>query len=341
MNKSKRKNKKKAPRRRRALLIAAGAAATLLIAAAALLLLPGGAPRTAILHIPRGATAAQVSDSLAATFGPSYARSLGRTASILGIDLSARHGAFTIRKGTSPLLAIYRLRRRGQTPVRLTINSQRTLGDITALLADRLEFSADDFSRFLAADTARSLAPLYLDETYQFYWTDSPAQVYKKISDAYSRFWTPARRAAADSLGLTPDRLVTLASIVEAETTLRDEHGRIGRLYINRLHKGMRLQADPTVRFAGGDFTVRRISRAMLSIPSPYNTYLHPGLPPGPIGTVSPATIDAILASAPSDDLYMCAAPDFSGRHLFTASYSRHLDNAAAYAAALNAAGIH
>ena len=131
-----------------------------------------------------------------------------------------------------------------------------------------------------------------------------------------------------------------VASIVDEETNKADEKGKIGRLYINRLNKGMKLQADPTVKFALGDFSLRRIRKNHLSVNSPYNTYRNTGLPPGPIRTTSVATIDRILDSEPSDHIYMCAKEDFSGYHNFAASYSEHMANARKYQQALNKRGI-
>ncbi len=117
--------------------------------------------------------------------------------------------------------------------------------------------------------------------------------------------------------------------------------GTIGRLYINRIKKGMRLQADPTIRFALQDYTIRRITRKHLGVKSPYNTYSHAGLPPGPIRTTSRTTIDAILDSTPNEYLYMCAREDFSGRHNFAKTFEEHSRNARKYQKALNSRGIH
>ncbi|MDE6028396.1 MAG: endolytic transglycosylase MltG, partial [Muribaculaceae bacterium] len=129
-------------------------------------------------------------------------------------------------------------------------------------------------------------------------------------------------------------------SIVDEETNAKEEKGAIGRLYINRLKKGMKLQADPTVRFALNDFTIRRVKGEHLKADSPYNTYRYPGLPPGPIRTTGKTTIDLLLDSAPNDYLFMCAKEDFSGTHNFASTYAEHQENARKYQKALDVRGI-
>ena len=141
-------------------------------------------------------------------------------------------------------------------------------------------------------------------------------------------------------MGLTPDEVSTIASIVEEETSKADERGKVARLYLNRYQQHMRLQADPTVKFALGDFSIKRITQPMTQVKSPYNTYRVDGLPPGPIRLPEKSTIDAVLDAPQHDYLYMCARADFSGYHDFTRDYASHLDNAHRYQAALNNRGI-
>jgi len=160
------------------------------------------------------------------------------------------------------------------------------------------------------------------------------------MHDYYEKFWTDERKAQATSQGITPDQAVTLASIVEEETSKADERGKVARLYLNRLQHGMRLQADPTVKFALGDFSIRRLSVAMTQVQSPYNTYRVNGLPPGPIRLPEKATVDAVLTAPQHDYIYMCAKEDFSGYHNFATDYTTHMANARRYQAALNARGI-
>lgn len=154
------------------------------------------------------------------------------------------------------------------------------------------------------------------------------------------RFWTDDRREKARKLGLTPVEVATLASIVEEESAKPDEYPAIARLYMNRLKKGMLLQADPTVKYATGNFALRRITGEHLRTPSPYNTYLHPGLPPGPLRTPSKSTIDRVLSAPAHTYLYMCAKEDFSGYHNFASDYATHTANARRYQKELNRRGI-
>ncbi|MBR6508715.1 MAG: endolytic transglycosylase MltG, partial [Paludibacteraceae bacterium] len=157
----------------------------------------------------------------------------------------------------------------------------------------------------------------------------------------YKAFWTKERLRKADSLGLTPTEVATLASIVESETHNEKEYPIIASLYLNRLRKGMPLQACPTVIFATGDLKMRRVLKRHLKIDSPYNTYINRGLPPGPIRCAMGSTMDAVLNAPETDYLYMCANPDWSGTHIFSAKYSVHAETAKAYQQELNARQIH
>lgn len=319
-----------------------------IICAGLVLLCLGGTPRQAVILVTPGASEQMVNDSLTKYYGRDYAASLQRTASLLGLKLHGHPGRYEIGEGTSRLQAAWRIGKGRQSPVRLTYNNLRTRADITRAVAARFCFTPAQLDSALSDASLMAgygLTPdnadaLFLNNTIEAWWTDSPRKVIERVGKVYTSFWTDGRREKASKLGLRPEDVVIIASIAEEETNHADERGRIGRLYINRLQKGMRLQADPTVRFAANDFVMRRVGRNALAIQSPYNTYRVAGLPPGPIRTVEPATIDAILDSKPSDDLYMCALPDFSGRHAFTADYSEHQRNALDYRRALDRRGI-
>lgn len=179
-----------------------------------------------------------------------------------------------------------------------------------------------------------------MPDTYEFYWNATPNKIIKRLVEYREKFWTDKRKAQAASLGLSPIEATILASIVEEETNKADEKPIVARLYMNRLKKGMLLQADPTVKYAVGNFGLKRILQQHLNIESPYNTYKHPGLPPGPIRIPSGNTIDAVLNAPSNDYIYMCAKEDFSGYHNFTSSYSEHLNNARRYQAVLNKRNI-
>jgi UPF0755 protein len=164
--------------------------------------------------------------------------------------------------------------------------------------------------------------------------------VVNKLVDSRDAFWTTERRAAAKKMGLTPVEVAIVASIVEEESNKADERPLIARLYLNRYFIGMKLQADPTVKFAVGDFSLRRITGKHLTIDSPYNTYRNQGLPPGPIRIAEKTAMDAVLNAPQHSYLYMCAKEDFSGRHNFAEDYATHLQNARRYQDALNQRGI-
>lgn len=311
------------------------------------LLLAGHAPSSAVVRIPADVSSQQLSDSIAKYLGDGYARKVTRLVSLRGTDLSSRHGAYLIEAGMSPLSAMRRLTSGPQQPLTVTINGFRLLPVLEQKLAARFDFSQDSIASALAnPDLMRQfgLTPdqslaLFFNDSYEFFWNASPEDVIKKIGAHYQEVWNQNRRAKADALGLSPAEVMIVASIVDEESNKLDEKGTIGRLYVNRLKKGMKLEADPTVRFAGGDFNVKRV-RNPRSIQSPYNTYIHAGLPPGPIRTTSVETIDAILNSAPHNYIFMCAKEDFSGRHNFAATYAEHQANARRYKRELDRRGI-
>ena len=241
-----------------------------------------------------------------------------------------------------------KLARGGQTPVRVTFNNVRTIDQLAGRIVEQLCFSKDDLLALLQNDsvcadlgfTQATLPALFLPDTYEFYWTVTPEEFLQKMKREYRRYWMGPREEQAQAWGLTPVEVATLASIVEEETNKPDEMGTVAGLYMNRLRKGMPLQADPTVKFACGDFSLRRILKAHLAIESPYNTYRVTGLPPGPIRIASKQALDAVLNHRPNDYIYMCAREDFSGYHNFAVTWSEHQRNAARYQRELNRRGI-
>ena len=162
----------------------------------------------------------------------------------------------------------------------------------------------------------------------------------KRLKQEYDRYWNEQRRQKAQAQGLTPLEVSVLASIVDEETAKNDEKPIVAGLYLNRLHRGMLLQADPTVKFALNDPTIRRILFSHLEIDSPYNTYKNEGLPPGPIRVASLQALESVLNPTQHDYLYMCAKEDFSGYHNFAVTNAQHAANARRYQQALNQRGI-
>ena len=295
------------------------------------------------VRIPGGATKAQVADSLRSALGGRFG---ARVASLWNGDTKVSRGAYLVEPGDRAWRVARRIGQGRQTPVRLTFNNIRTLRQLADRLSRRMEFGSAEF--LAAADslgraegvTREQLPAMFVPDTYEAYWTDSPAKVVGMLFGYRGRFWNEERRAKAEALGITPVQVATLASIVEEESNAADERPLIARLYLNRLERGMPLQADPTVKFACGDFAARRVTGAMLRKDSPYNTYKVRGLPPGPIRVPSKSGIDAVLDAPGHDWIYMCAKYDFSGRHAYTADFASHARNASAYRRALDARGI-
>lgn len=257
-------------------------------------------------------------------------------------------GRYVVPHGDRLHTVFRRLRGGQQDPMELQIPSVRTLPKLASYLSHKLMLdSASIASSF--ADTAfchtlgftpQTLPALFVPNTYEVYWDTSLPTLMRRLQSEHNHFWEGKRNTLAQSIGLTPVEVCTLASIVDEETAANAEKPMVAGMYVNRLHIGMPLQADPTVKFAIGDFSLRRIYHNHLKTESPYNTYIHPGLPPGPIRIASIAGIDAVLGYVHHDYLYMCAKEDFSGTHNFARTYAEHLNNARRYAKALNTRNI-
>lgn len=303
---------------------------------------------SAEIYIPAGSTADAVADSLRRNLGERFGSATTRLWLLQNGNPQTARGHYRVPRGESALSLSRRLSLGHQDPIRFTFNNLRTLEALAERAGKRFDFSAADFTAAcdsilptLGFPTSATYPAAFLPDTHEFYWTTPAGKVVERLAAATTTFWTAdGRRDKAAALGLSPTEVTTIASIVEEESTVRAEHPLIGRLYINRLAAGMPLQADPTVKFACGDFAARRITADMLGKDSPYNTYRRTGLPPGPIRIVDRRTIDAVLDAPAGPQLYMCAKSDFSGRHDFTASYDVHRRNAAAYRRALDHRGI-
>ncbi len=254
-------------------------------------------------------------------------------------------GKYAISHGASIHEIVRMLVNGTQEPVNLVINKVRTKAQLAYLIGRRLECDSASVMSFLndpekaaayGVDTLTALT-LVLPDTYTYYWNSTPEQVFDKIRENHRRFWNEERTAAAAARSLTPATAYILASIVEEETNANDEKDTIASVYLNRLKKNHKLQADPTVKYALQDFSLRRILHKHLRADSPYNTYMYTGLPPGPICTPAVITIEKVLASPETKYMYFVAKADFSGRHTFAVTYKEHLDNAKLFHQALNA----
>lgn len=298
------------------------------------------------VYIPTGCTADALKDSLVSSLGYDYGSRVYSIWNKLGGAEALKAGSYFVSSGEPAWRLARRIKSRRQDPVRVTYNNIRTFGGLADAIASKMNFPADEFQ--LATDSLLSergvakeqYVSYFFPDTYEFYWTDDPVSVIKKIISTHDRFWNEDRRQKAGKLGLSPEQISTLASIVEEETNRVDERPKVARLYLNRLNRGMKLQADPTVKFAVGDFSLKRIRASHLRTHSPYNTYLNYGLPPGPIRIPMAATLDAVLSAPTHDYIYMCAKEDFSGYHNFASNFATHQANARKYQAALDARGI-
>ena len=257
---------------------------------------------------------------------------------------SIKPGKYEIKKGSSVLDVVRLLRNGRQTPVDLVITKLRTREDFARAVGKRFECDSAAMMDFL--ENADSLRPYdatpetalwrVLPDTYTYFWNTTPSLIYAKIAAAAKKFWTDERKQKAAQLGLTPTEAYTLASIIEEETRNNEEKDTIASVYLNRVKTGMPLQADPTVKFALKDFSLKRIYEKYTQVESPYNTYRNKGLPPGPICTPTRSTIDAVLAAPATNYLYFVASSDFRQAHRFSTTYAEHLVKAREYQEALN-----
>ena len=265
-----------------------------------------------------------------------------------GYSKNIRTGKYAIQPEEGIITVLRKLKNGHQEPLRLTIPESRTTDRLAGAIGRKLMMDSLSLSillkdsAFCAAqgfDTT-TIVCMFVPNTYEVYWNTSIENLMSRMKKEHDKFWNESRMAKASALGLSPEEVCTLASIIDEETSNNAEKPMIARMYLNRLAKGMPLQADPTVKFALKDFALKRIYHNMLNTDSPYNTYRYAGLPPGPIKVASVAGIEAVLNPASHSYLYMCAKEDFSGTHNFAATYQEHLKNASKYSKALNERGI-
>ena len=240
-----------------------------------------------------------------------------------------RTGSYVVEPHAKVLTLVRHLRNGMQTPLRLTIGKFRTPQQLNDYLNQKLMHN--DFN--IPLDSFHLVRP----DTYEFYWTVTPEQFMQRMEKEYDLFWSSRNTQSQYSLNRL--EIIILASIVEEETNNNGEKPLIASVYLNRLRRGMPLQADPTVKYAVGDFTLRRILNKHLATESPFNTYLHAGLPPAPICLPSKASIDAVLLAPETGYLYFCASEQLDGTHRFATTLDEHNQNAKKYHRAISALG--
>lgn len=263
---------------------------------------------------------------------------------LTGYPENIKTGRYKITTKTDITTLIRNLKAGHQSPVKLKFNNIRLKEDLADRLSNQLMLSKSEIlaalNDFVICNKYNfdldNIIAMFIPNTYEIYWDTSLEAFLDRMNNEYNKFWNNTRKQKAKEQGLSQIEVSTLASIVEEECFYTDEYPVVAGLYLNRLRRGQLLQADPTVKFAIGDFSLQRILYKHLEIDSPYNTYLHLGLPPGPIRMPSIKAIDAVLNAEEHDYLYMCAKEDFSGRHRFASTHTEHEHNAFLYRNELN-----
>jgi len=298
-----------------------------------------------LLFIPTGSDMAAVRESLSAIVPKINV--LDKSAKVLKWT-TVKPGRYLLSEGMTYFDLVRKLRNGNQDPLNVTFNNIRTIPQLAGVLARQLEPDSVALVEYLTHDTLaayygfkpETLIAMFIPNTYEFYWNTSLQGITNRFKREYDLFWTPQREAKLAEVGLSKIEVAILASIVNGESLMVDEMPTIAGAYINRLKINMKLQADPTVIFGIGDFSISRVLHSHLEYDSPYNTYKYGGLPPGPICMPTVAAIDAVLNYGRHNYIFFCAKDDFSGYHSFAVTYSEHLRNAAAYQRALNARDI-
>ncbi len=271
-------------------------------------------------------------------------------AKYIGLDEGIEAGTYTFEPGMTVIEVARTLKFGSDNSVRLVINNARTPEALAGKVAMQIDadsvsvlaaLRSDELMSEFGFDSAEAMFSIFLPNTYEVYRDVSPEDLVRRMKHESDKFWGDEQRIAQlERLGLTPYEVMTLASIVHEETNAKDEMARVAGVYVNRLKRGMLLQADPTLKYAAGDLTIKRVLNRHKTIDSPYNTYMYLGLPPTPIAMPDMAAIEGVLNYEEHDYLYFCARPEMDGRHNFARTLTEHNRNAAAYHRALDRANI-
>lgn len=270
-------------------------------------------------------------------------------AKILDYQENMKPGLYLLQKDMTNLQAIRMLRAGMQTPTKVTFNNVRLKSELASKITARVQADSTEFLALLNNDslinsygfTDENIMTMFIPNTYEMYYTTSEEGIFDRMHTEYEKFWTEERKQKAQKLGLSPQKVSILASIVQAESIKADERPKIAGVYLNRLERGIALQADPALVYAMGDFTIKRVLNVHKEVESPYNLYKYRGLPPGPINLPEINSIDAVLNAEDHKYIYFCAKSDFSGYHAFATNLAEHNRNAREYQSALNKARIY
>lgn len=298
----------------------------------------------AVILITDKASYEEVMDSLNINLEIKHPKVLEWLAGIKKYPDLIKPGRYVIESPVSNNGLINILRGGKQTPVKITFNSVRTLNDLAGKIGGQIEADSAEIISFLSDPDNYSddgfepenVISVFIPDTYEFYWNTDAEKLYTRMLTEYRRFWNKERLVKSEEIKLSPVEISTLASIVDEEALKEEEKPRIAGVYLNRLNRGIPLQADPTIKFVINNFNVNRILYKHLETDSPYNTYKYAGLPPGPIGCPSIDGIDAVLNAEKHDYLYFAAKADFSGYHNFSRTLTEHLRYANQYQRELN-----
>lgn len=303
---------------------------------------------TAYIYITPDDNSASIIQQLSKIDGIGSTKGFEILAKHNNFDSRKRSGKFAINDGDNMHTIYRRIVSNEQTAVKLVVPSTRTLEQLVGAISRQLMFDSLELNEFLTKPIfyesigykKETLPSLFIPNTYEVYWNIKPEMLMTRLMNERRKFWNDSRTAKAKQLGMTPEEVATLASIIDEETNNDEEKPVVAGMYINRLKRGMPLQADPTVKYAIGDPTRKRILKKDLATDSPYNTYKHKGLPPGPIRIPTIQAIESVLNYTKHNYLYMCAKEDFSGKHNFAKTLSEHNSNARRYQQALNKLNI-
>jgi UPF0755 protein len=295
-----------------------------------------------IIYLPTGGNIQNLYDTLEKYEILKNFSSFKLIADYKNLDKKYKPGRYVITSNMSNNALVNMFAGGRQTPVKITFNNIRTREELAKRIGSQLECDEDSLLCLLNDEKTANMYGLnkenimvmFIPNTYEFYWNTNARQFIDRMHTEWEKFWNDERRKKAEKIGLLPIDISILASIVQGETTKTDEMDIIAGLYINRLKKGWKLEADPTVKFAVGDFSITRILKKHLEFESPYNTYKNEGLPPGPINLPDVTTIDKVLNYKEHNYMFMCAKDDLSGYHNFAVTNSQHEKNAAKYHAA-------
>ena len=292
-----------------------------------------------VIYIPTGSSYEQVLDTLYANLNIENRQALDWVAKKKNYPVLIRPGRYIVDGDISYIGLINMLRSGRQKPVKITFNNIRTLNQLAGKISKQIETDSSRLINFLSDDinyspdgfSKENIITVFIPNTYEIYWNTDARGLYTRMLKEYNLFWDERRTERAKEKGLHPKEVAILASIIDDEVVKADEKPLIAGVYLNRLKRGMPLQACPTIKFALNDFTITRVLNKHLEVDSPYNTYKHTGFPPGPIGCPSIQGLEAVLNAEKHDYLFFAAKADFSGYHFFSRTLSEHNRYAAMY----------